>query len=185
MFRRLLIAILLVVFSVPSVIALADTNTYEVTVNYSQPLKKAVKVGGYDWVDRYIVQGVGISTTQGSIGKARAKSVGPKQRGQADVSIVLVEFNDDVTTDDVLAVLDQRGMRAATLPELLALGAKYPDLQRQFWIVALGSPYRGPDNSFVVPIFHPVGDAVRGLYLYSMNVGWKKKDPWQFAVVRR
>lgn len=35
--------------------------------------------------------------------------------------------------------LDRRGLRPATIEELLAFGAAYPDKQREFSIIALGS----------------------------------------------
>jgi hypothetical protein len=59
------------------------------------------------------------------------------------VELRLVHFDREITADRILAELDRRNLRPATLPELLALGADYRDLQWQ--IVALGSRHH---NSF-------------------------------------
>lgn len=52
--------------------------------------------------------------------------------GEVPLDLILVHFNRDITSKDAIAELKQMGLRPATLPELLALGEKYPEEQRQY-----------------------------------------------------
>jgi hypothetical protein len=45
----------------------------------------------------------------------------------------------DASTDEVLAEMDRKGLRPALYEELLGFAEKYPDEQRKYPIVALGS----------------------------------------------
>jgi hypothetical protein len=103
----------------------ATRTTFPVVIDYKKSLDAMIKAGHYDWMNSDITE--------------KHFSVKP---GQAEVSIELVHFDRVITTDDVLAELDRRGLRPATLPELLAFGAKYPEKQREFPIVALASVWR-------------------------------------------
>jgi hypothetical protein len=51
----------------------------------------------------------------------------------------LVNFNKDVSFAVVLRALEEGDLRPATISELLTLGVKYPDRQRNFLIFAFGS----------------------------------------------
>lgn len=105
-------------------------DTYKVTVDYNQSLAEMVAAGKYDHV-----------------GKLITPEYFPHDRNclTEEVEIYLVCLNRGASRDDeAIAELDRMGFRPATLQELLALGAAYPDLQRRFWIVALGSGWRNP-----------------------------------------
>jgi hypothetical protein len=67
-----------------------------------------------------------------------------QQQNEAAIQVKLVQFNRVATSDEVLHELDRNGMRPITLPELLAFGATYPDMQRSFPIVALGTVWSVP-----------------------------------------
>lgn len=65
-------------------------------------------------------------------------------RGQVDRtpgerSFLVKHFNKEMESDDVLAWADANGYRAATHEEAVDFAKAHPDLQREFWIVALGS----------------------------------------------
>ncbi|MBW3537948.1 hypothetical protein KY386_00470 [Candidatus Parcubacteria bacterium] len=67
------------------------------------------------------------------------------ESGTVKACAIFVHLNRVVTDAEVvLAEIDRLGLRPGTMPELLALGAHYPDLQRQFPIVALGSVWTNP-----------------------------------------
>jgi hypothetical protein len=51
-----------------------------------------------------------------------------------------------MTSDGVIAEAAKDGYRPATLAEAIAFTNAYPDLQRQFWIVILGSFVRYAGN---------------------------------------
>lgn len=59
-----------------------------------------------------------------------------------EIEFELVHINKDVSTDTALAELERRELRPALYEGLLAFAAKYPELQKQFPIVALGSVCR-------------------------------------------
>lgn len=101
-------------------------NVYVLTVNYDRSVEDGVVAGKYDWTNS--------DTTSGHF---PSNEIGTKE-----VSVELVHFGRDMTTDEVLSKLDKTGLRPATLKELLALGEGHPDLQREFPIVALGSVWQ-------------------------------------------
>jgi len=101
-------------------------NSFKVTVDYDRRLERMIEDGKYDWNNSDI----------------NAKNFPIEGKGTAEVDIELVHFNRVMESDDVLKELDKMGFRPATLPELLAFGAKYLDKQREFPIVALGSAWR-------------------------------------------
>ena len=113
----------------------AKNDAFRVRVNYDLSVKEAVSAGKYDWENDDI----------------NDKNFPSKRSGLAQIDIRLVHFNKDMSSEDVLKELDKMGLRPAELPELLALGAEYPDEQRKYPIVALGSVWRGWGGSRVVP----------------------------------
>jgi hypothetical protein len=137
-----------------------------VTVNYDLSVKDAIAAGKYDRKNADITD----------------KHFPSKRKGTADTEIILVKFDKDMTSEDVLRELDKQGLRAAELPELLAFGEKYPDVQREFPIVALGSVWKASRGLRRVPYLD--GDAgKRGLNLFWFVDGWSSRC--RFAAVRK
>jgi hypothetical protein len=96
---------------------------FTVIVDYTKSLEAMIEDGHYDSKDSDIT--VDNFPVVGS--------------SQVAVDLKLIRRGKNKSTTDVLADLDRRGLRPATLPELLAFGAKYPDEQRKYPIIALGS----------------------------------------------
>lgn len=115
-------------------------NVFQVMVNYNQTLTEMIEAGHYDSFDPNI-QNFGLTSKGGLFSEwpsgfkydLRALSKGRKT-GQ--VGIDLVGFGQRITSEEVYRELRGMGLRPANLPELLALGAQYPDIQRKFPIVA-------------------------------------------------
>lgn len=99
---------------------------YVVTVDYGLTLEEMVAAGRYDRKNTDI--------TAGHFPLVRS--------GAMDVGIVLVHFNRYITSDEALRELDKMGFRPAKLEELLAFGARFREVQREFPIMALGSVWR-------------------------------------------
>lgn len=97
-------------------------GAFSLTVDYDQSLVEMVAAGNYDSVNPHI-----------------ADDNFPVGSGEPEVEAVLVYLDHVASYNKVIQGLGRRDLRPATLPELLAFGAKYPDLQRQYPIVALGS----------------------------------------------
>lgn len=96
------------------------TNTYMVTVDYARSLEAMIKAGNYGYVNEDITP----------------KNFPITGKGKVDLEVVLVSFN---IKESALKELDELGLRAATLPELLAFGEMHSEVQRAFPIIALGS----------------------------------------------
>ena len=140
-------------------------EVYPVTINYDLSLKGMVRVGGYDWVNDNIID----------------KNFPVTGEGQGVVTLELVHCNRPMTSDEALAELAQRGMRPATLPELLAFGAKYPNVQREFPVAALGSVWQYRLGNRCVPFLWSISGR-RNLNLNWLDHRWNTRD--RFLAVR-
>ncbi len=142
------------------------SNTFMVTVDYAKSLPEMIKAGNYGYANEDITP----------------KNFPITGEGKVDLEIVLVHFGKDIESDDVLAELDKLGLRAATLPELLALGETHPKVQREFPIIALGSVWANRDGDRDVPCLGDWGDR-RELVLCYFGLGWD--DDCRFAAVAK
>lgn len=108
-----------------------EVEVYPIIVDYSQTLEQMIAAGNYDWKnsditsDHFPIKGTGTVELEGQ----------------------LVHFGRSMSSEAVIAELNKMGLRPGTVEEILAFGAKYPEKQRQFPIVGLGSAWRGPDGS--------------------------------------
>lgn len=74
----------------------------------------------------------------------------------------LVEyFGREISSEDAIAEMVSQGYRPATPVEAIAFAKAHPELQRQFWIVALGSFAMNGDDRLVAVLDAGAG----GLYL--------------------
>jgi len=141
-------------------------EAYPVTVNYDLSVEEAIDAGAY--------QAVNASIT--------SKNFPSSQKGQADLEITLVRFDERMSSETVLRQLDEESLRAAELPELLAFGAKYPDVQRKFSVVALGSVWKDRKGSRNVPCLYAASEG-RYLDLHWWDDGWYSYS--RFAAFRK
>lgn len=105
------------------IVAAQVTQSFSLVLDYSKSVEQMLADGGYDYKNS--------SITDGHFPR--------KAKGSVTITPELVHFDRFISSDDALKELSKRGLRPATMAELLAFGSKYPDLQRQFPIVALGS----------------------------------------------
>ena len=144
----------------------AIADIFRVQVNYDLKLEAAIRAGNYDWKNNDI----------------NDKNFPSKRSGSAELDIRLVHFNKNMSSEDVLMELDKMGLRPAELQELLAFGAKYPDEQRKYPIVVLGSVWRSLSGHRLVACLS-VGDGKRELNLFYYGDGWG--EDCRFAAVRK
>jgi hypothetical protein len=100
--------------------------TYTLDVDYDRKVEFLVQDGKYDWSNENLT----------------SKNFPAHKQGKESIEAVLVHFNRDIGTDAALKELDQQGFRPPNIYELLAFGAKFPDVQREFPVVALGSVWQ-------------------------------------------
>lgn len=143
---------------------------YLVTVDYNQSLQQMIEAGHYteansDITEKHFIQDI----------------IENKDRGKVETTLTLVHFNRRMSSDGVLKKFAQRDLRPGTLPELLAFGAKYPDIQRRFLIIALGSLWKKPEY-FCLPELDG-NSAARYLFLRCFDDGYHSSC--RFLAVRK
>jgi hypothetical protein len=144
----------------------SQDDVFPLTVNYNLPLRDAVDAGNY--------QGVNASITSENFPSTR--------HGQTELEIILVRYQRRMTSEEVLSELDKAGLRPAELPEFLAFGATFPEVQRQFSIVALGSVWKDRKGYRNVPCLYEASEA-RYLDLHWWDDGWYSFS--RFAAIRK
>jgi hypothetical protein len=65
---------------------------------------------------------------------------------------LIAPSRDGITTTEWKAELEAADWELERTPEILAFGAKYPDLQREHYIVAFGSVWQNPDGYLFSPV---------------------------------
>lgn len=134
-------------------------------VNYDLSVESLVAQGKYDWKNADI----------------NSKHFQTIRKGEATLNLELVHLNQVLTSEEVLKELDKRGLRSAELHELLSFGAQYPEEQRKYPIVALGSVWQSQwSGDRLVPCLWDDGDR-RFLCLGWFDGRWYE-DVWFLAV---
>ena len=141
-------------------------DTFPVTVNYDLSVAEAIAAGNYQAVHQDI----------------NARNFPSTRSGQAALDIVLVRFEHRMRSEDVLQELEKEGLRAAELPEFLAFGAKYPDVQRKFSIAGLGSVWQDRKGYRNVPCLYEASEG-RYLDLHWWYDGWYSNT--RFAALQK
>ncbi|MDP3729825.1 MAG: hypothetical protein Q8R26_03740 [bacterium] len=151
-------------------------GSFPTKVNYDLSVESLVEHGRYDWKNRDII----------------SDSFRTGRKGEANLSLELVHLNQEITSEEVLKELDKRGLRPAELHELLSFGIKYPEEQRKYPIVALGSVWRNLNG--VRGVAGLVGGGGwhgdwrggwRDLALYLDDFGSRWRVNCRFAAVRK
>jgi hypothetical protein len=143
-------------------------NGYVISVNYDISIEELIKRGKYDWSDKIITN----------------KNFLTKRSGKSDIAIELVHFNRKMFSSEiVLSELDKIGLRPAEACELLTFGEKYPDLQLNFPIVALG--FGSEENAYPLFVISLAGrgDVDRIAFVRLFLTYWGPQ--WRFAAVRK
>lgn len=129
-------------------------NRYPVQSKHKS-LTEAISAGKYDYANDYIT----------------AEHFKLEGEIVVDTELVLYHPDRNIGSEDVVKELDQVGLRPATLQELCAFGEKYPDIQREFPCVALGSVCVDAGGNRNVPYLYR-WYAKRELDLDDWDVEW-------------
>ena len=141
------------------------SKVFPVTNNYKLSLAEMISAGHYDRVNDDIT----------------AEHFPIRGGGTAELEAQLVHLNRLMESEDVLKELDKNDLWPGTIPELLAFGAKHPELQRQFPIIPLGSVWQDHDGRPRVPSLSS-GPGKRVLFL---NSGSEFHDGCRFLAIRK
>lgn len=96
--------------------------------------------------------------------------------------VEIVKIGKYLTTEEVLAELSKQGFSPATMTDLLHFGIQYPDEQRKYPIVALGSVWARPIGNPNVGYLYGNSDN-RRLDLDWFNAQWGAD--YRFLAVRK
>ncbi len=143
-------------------------KTYKVVFDYSQSLASMIKAGKYDWFNDHITD----------------KHFSLEGEGQQEAELVLVHLDRDATTKEVREYMKEQGLEPAKIEHLLAFGTTYPELQRQFPIIALGSSFVDARGSRGCPCLD-CGHDGRELNLDWNDDGDRWHDSCRFLAVRK
>jgi hypothetical protein len=141
-------------------------DVFPVQVDYDLPLRDAIDAGNYQGVNAFIT----------------SENFPSSKRGQSSVEIVLMRFEGRMTSEEVVNALSKRGMRPAELREFLAFGATYPEAQRKFSVIGLGSVWQDKKGYRNVPCLYTASEA-RYLDLHWWDDAWYSYS--RFAVLRK
>jgi len=160
------VGIIVVMVSAANISTRYYKKLFRVTVDYTKTLVEMIKAGNYDWVDSDITD----------------KNFPLQGQGQVELNIKLINYGKFMDSAEIIRDLDNRGLRPATLPELLAFGSKYPEKQREFPIVALGSLWRYWHGPRSVECLRGSGSK-RILVLGTWGGGWN--GYYHYAALRK
>jgi hypothetical protein len=156
--KMILAVIAAVIFSSCSLLkfpARPNSAKYSAIVNYDFSQPEMIAAGKYDWTNSDIT----------------AECFPVKGKGQANVNFIVKHFARSISTEAALKELDNEGLRPATIEELLAFGAKYPDEQRKCPVIALVSVSADSSGSRRVACLYGC-DSWRGLGLSFIDNRW-------------
>lgn len=125
-----------------------------IIVDYAESLEEMIAAGNYDWKNSDITP-------------EHFPILG---KGKVELKPHLIHFNRVIDSDDVLKSPEMIGKRPGKIEELLAFGKTYPEMQRKFPVVALGS-VAGLDGHRRVACLDE-GRSERELYLNWRVDGW-------------
>jgi len=140
-------------------------KAFELEIDGTKILEQLIADGKYDWKNSDI----------------KEKNFPIKDKTKRMATIELFHFGFDISSDSAIKAMEKEGFRPATIEELLALGAKHPELQKEFPIIALGSVWRGFCGDRHVPVLC-WSDSERELRLSRWDGDWD--GLFRFAGVR-
>ncbi len=106
-------------------------DSYLAVVDGNKSFPEMIADGRYDYVNPNITENnFPVKTAGGKIVKA-------------EVSLALIHFNAKIYADDFLRFCITQNFRPGDAAELFVLGAKHPELQKQFPVAALKQSWRG------------------------------------------
>lgn len=133
-------------------------------IDYSMSIEEMVATGRYDWVNSDLT----------------TKRFPIKGGGTEDVEAKIFHFDRSISSEEAKRLIEEAGWEVAKTEHLLAFGAKHPDEQRKFPIVALGSVGKVNGNRNVPYLSR--NDSKRNLNLNWWDNDWNSN--YRFLAVR-
>ena len=109
--------------------------TFKIEVDGAKSFQELIEKAKFDWINPDVNE----------------KNFPIKQKTKHIVTIKLFNFNRFISSEEVIKNIKKNGFRPAFIEELIVLATNYPDLQKKFPVVALGSMWNKGNNHFTVP----------------------------------
>lgn len=129
---------------------------YPVKINYQLTLSMMIVLGKYQKVDSDIT----------------AEHFSITKSGEMEENLVIFPFEKRISTVEIVTIMGSENYEPAAIEHILAFGAKYPEVQKQFPISALGSRWRVSINLFMVPTLDVSSCNWRSLKLDFSSFTW-------------
>lgn len=100
-------------------------QSFVIFIGWEFSFDEMLKAGNYDYVNPYITE----------------KHFRLDDEGKTEEDIFILHFNRTMTSEQAIAEMDKQGLRPATFTNALYFGARYPEEQRMYPIVFLGSSW--------------------------------------------
>lgn len=147
-------------------VAQAVAELITLTVDHSRTLAQMVTAGHYDWAnDNITVERFRVS-----------------EEGDGEYQAKLFHFNRNILSEVAVKEIKAEGWGVARIEHLLAFGEKYPEEQRKFSIIALGSVCVVFGDHYLGRLGEDAGGR-RYLDLYYWGEVWT--DSCRFLAVRK
>jgi hypothetical protein len=124
----------------------------KINVDYTLSLEKMISACCYDWV-------------RGDIASRWYPVLG---KGKKSLRVEIKQLNCDMSPESAIKETSKKGARPASIAELLSFGLVFPEIQRRFKVVALGS-FLEIQGSYNIP-YLGMGSRGRILDLLSCSV---------------
>jgi len=145
---------------------------FEIIIDYERSLGEMIRAGNYNWVSDGILEQEGVFE-----GK----------RGEQETEAFLFSFSKRIAIPEIKEKMEKKGFQPARIEHLLAFGATYPEFQKKFPIICLGSTFRetniGPSLPRVPALVFEQGKRCLCLKPSWHLVGWEENC--RFLAVRR
>lgn len=132
------------------------SSSYNIQVDYSKSLQEMIDEGKYDWKN----------------GDITAEHFPMTDDGIMNLEVILLHLNRDISTENAEQEIARLGLKPAKIEHLLAFGAMYPEEQRKYPIVSLGSSWVDRDSNRFVTCLDE-GSRKRRLDLYWTDDDWR------------
>ncbi len=141
------------------------TTNFKIKVDGTKSFQELINKAKFDWVNSDVNE----------------KNFPIKIKTNRKVIVKLFHFNRYVLSQNIIREIKKSGYRLAFIEELIAFAISYPNLQKSFPIVALGSEWKQNKNKVVVPEIYWHGPG-HSLSICGRDGGWE--GFWRFVAIK-
>ncbi len=135
------------------------------SIDYTKSFEQMIAAGRYDWRNDDL----------------NAKRFPIKGEGVEEVEAKLFHFDRNISSEEAIRLMEAEGWEIAKMEHLLAFGAAFPDEQRKFPIIGLGSVGEVDGNRYVPCLLRNASKPY--LHLHWLVSDWNSS--YRFLAVRK